>query len=73
MFWSNKQFQPQKWVPTYAGPDLGDCGCGGSKAYGCDCGSYGGLSETWEAAPFYGKVAVAGLAAFALLKVFSKP
>jgi len=73
MFWSNKQFEPQKWVTTYAAPEMGDCGCGGSKTYGCDCGSYGGLTETWEAVPVYGKIAVAGLAAFALLKVFSKP
>jgi len=33
MRWPQAQFSPQKWVPTYAGPDqdLGsDCGCGGA-------------------------------------------
>ena len=37
MFWPQAQFKPQKWVPTYAGPDqdLGSCGCGG-KPFGAD-------------------------------------
>jgi hypothetical protein len=37
MRWPQAQFNPQKWVPTYAGPDqdLGSCGCGG-KPYGAD-------------------------------------
>ena len=37
MRWPQQQFQPQKWVPTYAGPDqdLGsDCGCGGASYNG---------------------------------------
>ena len=43
MRWPQQQFQPQKWVTQYAGPDQdfgAGCGCSGA-AYGgsCGCGS----------------------------------
>jgi hypothetical protein len=41
MRWPNQQFQPQKSVPTYAGPDqdLAGCGCSGNQsAYGAILG-----------------------------------
>jgi len=73
MFWPQAQFKRQKWVPTYAGPDQdfgADCGCGGSKAYGCGCADYGALSL--DSMSFGSKVALATAAAFVGLAVLRK-
>jgi len=73
MFWPNAQWKNQKFVPTYGGPDqdLGDCGCGGSKAYGCGCSDYGAV-EAWDNLPFAGKAVLGLAAAVAVVALFSK-
>jgi hypothetical protein len=40
MRWPQQQFQPQKWVNTYAGPDqdLAGCGCSEQSSFGAILG-----------------------------------
>lgn len=64
MRWPQQQFQPQKWVTQYAGPDqdLGGCGCGNNNPYGAILGE----------ASFGTKVALAAVLAVSVVTLLSK-
>jgi hypothetical protein len=64
MRWPQQQFQPQKWVTQYAGPDqdLAGCGCGTDSSFGAILGE----------ASIGTKVALAAVLAISVVTLLSK-